>query len=138
MSFLMYFASYTQNFANFALIFGLGNGIILGIIYILPIGHCYQFFPRRKTTISFFIIAASGVGTLIFAYIAFTCINPNNLSLDEAGFNLFYGRDVAEKFPDFLKILSGMTLGFVSGGGLLLFSYPTKLENNMKQEILAG
>jgi hypothetical protein len=31
------------------------------------------------------------------------------------------------KFPDYLRILSGVTLGFVSGGGLLLFEYPPKL-----------
>lgn len=29
-----------------------------------------------------------------------------------------------------------MTLGFVSGGGLLLFEYPTKLESSLKKELL--
>lgn len=81
MSFIMYFASYTQNFSTFALLYGLGNGIILGIIYILPIGHCYQFFPKRKTTISIFIISASGIGTLIFSLIAIDVMNFDNLSL---------------------------------------------------------
>lgn len=76
MSFVMYFASYTQNFNNFALIFGLGNGLIIGILYILPIGHCYQYFPRKKTIISILVIAASGVGTLIFTLIALSCMNP--------------------------------------------------------------
>lgn len=78
MSFIMYFASYTQNFPNFALLFGLGNGVVIGVIYILPIGHCYQFFPKKKTTISIIIIAASGIGTLIFALIGISCMNPNN------------------------------------------------------------
>jgi hypothetical protein len=81
MSFIMYFASYCQNFPNFALLFGLGNGVVIGVIYILPIGHCYQFFPKKKTTISIIIIAASGIGTLIFALIAISCMNPNNLTL---------------------------------------------------------
>jgi len=133
MSFIMYLASYTQNFGNFALIYGLGNGLVLGVIYILPIGHCYQFFPQRKSTISFFIIAASGVGTLIFAFIALDCMNPNNLTLVEAGTNFFYGREIAMRFPDFLRIMSGVTLGFISGGGLLLFQYPTKFESMLKQ-----
>ena len=92
MALLMYFASYSENFSNFALIYGFGNGIVLGIIYILPIGHCYQYFPRRKSVISFVIIAASGVGTLVFAYILLDCMNPNNLSLEEAGRNLYYGK----------------------------------------------
>lgn len=81
MSFLMYFSSYAQNFSNFALVYGLGNGIVIGVIYILPIGHCYQFFPKKKTTISVIIIAASGIGTLIFALIGIRTMNPDNLTL---------------------------------------------------------
>jgi hypothetical protein len=135
MSFLMYFASYTENFNNFAVIFGFGNGLVLGVIYILPIGHCYQFFPRRKGIISFIVIAASGIGTLLFAYFALQCMNPNNLSLQEAGQNLYYGRDIAMKFAEYLRILSGLTLGFVSGGGLLLFQYPAKYEASLKKEM---
>jgi hypothetical protein len=95
MSFVMYFASYTQNFTNFALIFGFGNGIIVGIIYILPIGHCYIFFPKQKTRISIFIIAASGLGTLIFSLIALDCMNPDNLTLEAGGVNLYYGKEIA-------------------------------------------
>ena len=133
MSSLMYLSSLTQTYQSFALLFGLGNGIIIGIIYILPIGHCYQFFPRKKTIISIILIAASGVGTLIFALIAINCMNPNNLTLEEAGYNLYYGREIADKFPEYLRILSGLTLALISGGGLLLFKYPTNLENTLKQ-----
>lgn len=75
MSFVIYLSSYTQNFTTFALLFGLGNGIIIGIIYILPIGHCFQFFPKKKTTVSIIIISASGIGTIIFSLIAIDCMN---------------------------------------------------------------
>ena len=117
----MYLSSLTTDYKTFALLFGLGNGIIIGVIYILPIGHCYQFFPRRKTLISILIISANGIGTLIFATIAVDCMNFDNLSLEEGGYNLYYGQEIAGKFPEYLRILSGFTLGFVSGGGLLLF-----------------
>ena len=83
------------------------------------------------------IIAASGIGTLIFALIAIDCMNINNLSLEQAGFNLYFGREVAMKFPEYLRILSGVTLGFVSGGGLLLFEFPAKMEGALKKELLA-
>lgn len=82
MALLMYFASYSQNFSNFAIIYGLGNGIVIGVIYILPIGHCYRYFPKRKTMVSFLNIVASGIGTLIFAYIMMDTMNPLNLSVD--------------------------------------------------------
>jgi hypothetical protein len=53
-------------------------------------------------------------------------MNPNNLSLKQAGRNLYYGKDIALKFPDFLKIMSGITLGCISGGSLFLLQYPSK------------
>lgn len=33
--------------------------------------------------------------------------------------------------------MSGFTLGFVSGGGLLLFEYPANLESSLKKELLS-
>lgn len=132
MSVCMYMSSYCTDFNTFALIFGLGNGVVIGIIYILPIGHCYQFFPRKKTAISVIIIAASGIGTLIFAFIAFNTMNPYNLSLIDGGYDLYYGKEIAMKFPEYLRILSGVTLAFVSGGGLLLFEFPAKMEESLR------
>jgi hypothetical protein len=129
----MYLSSFAQNFTSFALLFGLGNGVIIGIIYILPIGHCYQFFPKKKATVSIIVISASGIGTLIFALIAIDCMNFSNLTLEQGGFNMYYGKEIASLFPDYLKILSGVTLAFVSGGGLLLFEYPSKLEKASKK-----
>lgn len=82
MSSIMYLSSLAQDYTSFALLFGLGNGIAIGIIYILPIGHCYQFFPKKKTTISIIITSASGIGTLIFSLIAIDCMNFGNKSLD--------------------------------------------------------
>jgi len=81
MSSLTYLSSLTHNFYTFALLFGLGNGIIIGIIYILPISHCYSFFPRKRKFLSMAIISASGIGTLIFAIMAENCMNINDLSL---------------------------------------------------------
>jgi hypothetical protein len=133
MSSLMYLSSYSQDFSTFALLFGLGNGIVIGIIYILPVGHCHQFFPKKKTTISVIITAASGIGTLVYGFIAADCMNPNNLTLAEGGANLYWGKEIANKFPEYLKILSGVTLGFVSGGGLLLFEYPAKLQISLRK-----
>lgn len=71
-------SSYSGRYSTFAGMYGLMAGIILGIIYIYPIAHCYTFYPDRRAFISGFIISASGIGTLIFAYMAFTTINPKN------------------------------------------------------------
>jgi hypothetical protein len=121
MSSLTYLSSLTHDFYTFALLFGLGNGIVIGIIYILPISHCYCFFPRNRKFLSMAIISASGIGTLVFAVMAENCMNARNLSLKEAGYNLFYGKEVANYFPQYIKNLSNILLVFVSGGALLLF-----------------
>ena len=71
-------ASYTQSFTTFALLFGLCSGIVIGIIYILPIAHCHQYFPKKKSSVSGIIITASGIGTFLFALMAIDTINSQN------------------------------------------------------------
>lgn len=79
---LLYMSSYSQSFSTFSLIFGLGSGIILGILYIYPIAHCFTFYPHKRTTISGIIISFSGIGTVIFSYLAQNAINPDNAAID--------------------------------------------------------
>jgi MFS family permease len=94
----MYMASYCVTFKSFALIYGLFNGIIIGIIYIVPIAHCYQFFPNKRSSISIIIVAASGIGTLLFAFIGYNVMNFNNESVSSS-IDGFYGMNIANKFP---------------------------------------
>ncbi len=74
----LYMSSYSGNYSTFAGMYGLIAGIVLGFLYIYPLAHCYIYFPDRKAFISGFIISASGLGTLIFAFMAFNKINPRN------------------------------------------------------------
>jgi OFA family oxalate/formate antiporter-like MFS transporter len=78
MSATLYMSSYSGSYSTFAGMYGLIAGIVIGFIYIYPIAHCYTFFPHRKSTVSGFIISASGVGTLIFSFMAYMTINPTN------------------------------------------------------------
>ena len=77
----LYMASYCQSFRSFALIYGFFTGIIIGVIYIIPIAHCYKFFPNKKSSVSIILVSASGIGTLIFSFIGFNMMNHNNLSV---------------------------------------------------------
>lgn len=74
----LYMSSNSGRYSTFAGMYGLMAGIIIGFIYVYPIAHCYTFFPHRKSTVSGFIISASGIGTLIFACMAYNTMNPNN------------------------------------------------------------
>ena len=88
LSAMLYMSSYSQSFSTFSFMFGLGTGIIIGILYIYPIAHCFAFYPHKRTTLSGLIISFSGIGTFIFALMAFNTINPNNESInpDYGGF----------------------------------------------------
>lgn len=116
----MYMSSYCQSFHVFVIIYGLFSGLIIGIIYIIPIAHCHQFFPKKKSSVSIILVSASGVGTLIFAFIGFNMMNLNNLSVMDTK-DGFYGVEQAMVFPQYLRALSWILLVLISGGGLLLF-----------------
>jgi OFA family oxalate/formate antiporter-like MFS transporter len=76
-------SSYCQSYKTFAIIYGFFAGLIIGVIYIIPIAHCYQFFPNKRSSVSIILVSASGIGTLIFAFIGFNMMNFNNLSVTE-------------------------------------------------------
>ncbi len=122
----LYMSSYSGRFSTFALMYGLMAGIVLGFIYIYPMAHCYSYYPDRKVFISGLIISASGIGTLLFALMAFNTINPKNTEISAAiG---YFGNEIAMKFPIFIRNLSILLLGLVSGGGLLLFDIPAGIK----------
>lgn len=98
LAFCLYMSSYCQSFKVFSLIFGLFTGMIIGVIYIIPIAHCYQFFPSKRSSVSIILVSASGIGTLIFAFIGFNLMNFNNVSVTSTS-DGFYGLDIAMKFP---------------------------------------
>ena len=74
----MYLASLTQNFYNFALLYGVIIGLVLGSLYITPITHCYKYFPYNKSMITGLIIGGNGIGTMLFSLMSISIINPNN------------------------------------------------------------
>ena len=82
MSATLYMSSYSGSYSTFAGMYGLMAGFVIGVIYIYPVAHCYSFYPHRRSTINGIIISASGIGTLIFAYMAYNTINPNNTQIN--------------------------------------------------------
>ena len=80
MWFCLYMSSYCYTIRTFSIIYGLFIGLIIGIIYVIPVAHCYQFFPNKRTSVSIILVSASGIGTLIFAFIAYNMMNSMNVS----------------------------------------------------------
>jgi OFA family oxalate/formate antiporter-like MFS transporter len=81
MGVVVYLSSYCTSFNTFALLFGICGGAIIGFLYMIPVAHCYKYFPKKKGTVSGIIVAGSGFGTFIFSLIAVDTINPNNIPM---------------------------------------------------------
>jgi OFA family oxalate/formate antiporter-like MFS transporter len=76
---IVYISSYITSFTIFTLIYGIGAGLVIGFIYMIPIAHGYKYFPKKKGTVSGIIIAGSGFGTFVFGIVAIKVINPFNV-----------------------------------------------------------
>jgi hypothetical protein len=111
-----YISSYTTSFWTFAIIFGIGGGSIIGFLYMVPVAHCYKYFPKKKGTVSGIIVAGSGFGTFLFSIVAVSAINPNNKPV----LTDYYGPDVALNVPTFLRQLSMICLFSIIIGSFML------------------
>ncbi len=116
MGVLVYISSYIESFNTFALVFGIGGGSIIGFLYMIPVAHCYKYFPKKKGTVSGIIVAGSGFGTFLFSLVAVDSINPDNVPL--AGD--YYGPDIALNVPIFLRKLSLICLVAICLGACML------------------
>lgn len=111
---LFYISSYCQTYTSFALIFGICSGLVIGFLYMIPVAHCYKYFPKKKGTVSGIIVAGSGFGTLLFGLLATQLINPNNVVLTTD----YYAADVAMNVPNFLRKLALICLCATNIGAL--------------------
>lgn len=118
MGILVYLSSYCETFNSFALIFGIGGGAIIGFLYMVPVAHCYKYFPKKKGLVSGIIVAGSGFGTFLFSIVAVSSINPTNVKLGEG--QDYYGADIAMNVPMFLRKLSIICFFAIVIGALML------------------
>ena len=65
-----YLSSYTYSFYTFVFLFGIMGGSLIGFLYMIPVAHCYKFFPKNKGMVSGIIVAGSGLGTFLFSMLA--------------------------------------------------------------------
>jgi hypothetical protein len=117
MSIVFYASSFLTSFYSFALVYGMLGGFLIGFLYMVPVAHCYKYFPLKKGTVSGIIVAASGFGTLLLSFVATAIINPNNDKPNAAG---DFSPEVANNVPVFVRTLAYLSFFFVGGGSLFL------------------
>lgn len=109
--------SFLENFYAYIAIYGIANGLFLGIPYILPINNACQYLPNRKGLVSGICIMGLGFGALLFNQIIVAIMNPNNISPDE---HHYFPMEVAENLPTVWRVLAGVYLGLALIGTAMM------------------
>ena len=112
-----YLSSYAQSFYAFVFLFGIMGGALIGFLYMIPVAHCYKYFPLKKGMVSGIIVAGSGLGTFLFSMLAISKINPLNVAPNDDG---FFGNDISYNVPKFLKDLGIICFASIVTGSFLL------------------
>lgn len=112
-----YSASLTKSFMTFTILFGILGGVFIGFLYMIPVAHCYKYFPKKKGMVSGIIVAGSGLGTFLFSMVAIEAINPHNAKPAADGYFVF---EIAQNVPSFLRELAMICAGSIIGGSFLL------------------
>ena len=57
-------------------------GFIDGMCYVTNLAHTIQHFPHHKSLVGGIILAAVGISSFIFSFVALAIVNPQNKSPD--------------------------------------------------------
>ncbi|XP_043199250.1 uncharacterized MFS-type transporter YhjX-like [Amphibalanus amphitrite] len=87
-----------------ALLFGVINGLGVGIAYVVPLVCGMSWFPNSKGTSNGFIVGGFGLGALVFNSMQTAFLNPNNISPAEDGY--FKDQQLLSQVP-YVFLLTG-------------------------------
>lgn len=97
-------STFMKQFWWFYLCYSFFFGIGVGMVYLIPMMCCWEYFPDRKGMVSGVIIGGFGFGTFIFGFISTALINPNDYSLKKHH-EKYYPPEVADNTPICLRWL---------------------------------
>jgi hypothetical protein len=64
---------------GFFFFYGIFFGLVLGLMFMIPIVECNKYFPGKKMYVNGVILAGSGIGSLTFGMISYAFLNPQKL-----------------------------------------------------------
>ena len=118
-------SSYSESLWGFMFCYGFFSGIGSGMMYMIPLVCCWEYFPSKKGFVTGFIVGSYGVGSFIFSQISTRYINPENLDADiYINDDLsYYKEEVANRVPGCLRLMVMIWACQVTLG-ILLISRP--------------
>lgn len=125
-------AANSKTFWGFWFCYCFGIGINTGLAYLVPIHHCWLWFPKHPGLASGIVLAGYGFGGMIFNSMTTPLINPDNLSFDDEcypGANYgCYPQSVNDNFKKMWYTLISIFIVFIIIGVAFIWQGPIAAE----------
>ncbi|EAS00151.3 oxalate/formate antiporter family transporter (macronuclear) [Tetrahymena thermophila SB210] len=141
-SLMVILSSYTQKFYQFAIVYGVLNGLAAGTIYFVPIYMGYLHFPNNKGLVSGINTCGFALCSFIFGLIFPQFVNPDGLqqNSNSDGYSYFDGDSisVAQNVPESLRKIGYIFLSVSVVASQMVCYHPNQIgeeEKQIKKEI---
>ncbi|EAS00154.1 oxalate/formate antiporter family transporter (macronuclear) [Tetrahymena thermophila SB210] len=141
-SLMVILSSYAEKFYQFAIIYGVINGIAAGSIYFVPIYMGYLHFPNNRGIVSGINTCGFALCSFLFGLLFTHLVNPDGLqqNSNSDGYSYFDGDSisVAHNVPEALRTIGYIFLGVSVCASQLIFYHPNQIgeeEKRLKKQL---
>mmetsp|Transcript_31553 Transcript_31553/g.41789 ORF Transcript_31553/g.41789 Transcript_31553/m.41789 type:complete len:330 (+) Transcript_31553:296-1285(+) len=114
-----------DQFPYFAIFYIFGFSFNQGMAYMVPIHHCWLWWPKNPGLVSGIILGGFGFGGVIFDNVFTHIVNPTGEKVGDDG---FYSDDINDRFIMTWRAVVGMWLVIAAVGISMTFPGPIKAE----------
>ncbi|KAL4478656.1 hypothetical protein ABPG74_006891 [Tetrahymena malaccensis] len=141
-SLMVILSSYAEKFYQFAIIYGVINGIAAGSIYFVPIYMGYLHFPNNRGIVSGINTCGFALCSFLFGLLFTHLVNPDGLqqNSNSDGYSYFDGDSisVAQNVPEALRKIGYIFLSVSVCATQLIFYHPNQIgeeEKRLKKQL---
>ncbi|KAL4470902.1 hypothetical protein ABPG72_005936 [Tetrahymena utriculariae] len=135
-------SSYADKFCQFAIIYGVINGIASGCICIVPIYMGYLYYPNYRGLVSGINTCGCALCSFLFGILFTQLVNPDGLlqNSNSDGYSYFDGDSisVAQNVPETLRKIGYIFLSVSVCASFLVFYHPNQIgeeEKRLKKQL---
>ena len=128
----VFITSFMKSFAGYCIFYSITYGGFFGLVYFICFRNTFSYFPHRKGMCAGICCFGFGLGSFIFNELFLKFVNPDNVQADS---NHFFPKDVADRMPTALMIMSAIYFGLGCLTNALLFPLKSKSSVELESQI---